>query len=101
MLQCALIHGTSQPFKKFSNKYVTCNLKTTSVNDWKAECKKSNEEGASEFKFSRKGRQNFLDDELLGKVKSIVIGIRIAGTLISTQQVINVANGVVKVAHPY
>ena len=75
---------------KFYPKYT---LLRTSINKWRFKIEKY-KEGKTIFR--QNGRPNLLSDDLLAKVKTIVIGTRAAGTAISRCIVMAIRNGVVK-----
>ena len=79
-LRYALIHGTKSAIDRFS--YTKYSLKRTTVNGWKESCqKKKNNKPIAPIQ--RKGRPNLVDDEMLKKIKDIIVGSRLAGTAIS------------------
>ena len=73
--------------KKSIHKYT---FVRTSINNWK---KKANK--ASETPFKKKGRRNLLIDNLLIKVKDVIL-ISAAGAMIYRRLVIAIGKGVVK-----
>ena len=84
MTQSALIH--------FKKKYTRFTFLRTSVNNWK----KKEKNGVNYTLKQGSGRPNLLSDELLGKVKDIIVGTRATGGVISRRMVIAIGNGVVK-----
>ena len=74
----ALIHGTKAAIDRFSKDYTNYSLKRTMVNGWKERCKKNDLHS-----IAKRGRPNLVEDEMLKKVKDVIIGSRLAGTAIS------------------
>lgn len=93
----ANIHGTQAAIKRFEETYPTYIFKRTSVNNWKNKLKTSKDKNTV---FKKKGRPNLLADDLLGKVKVLMIGTRAAGTAISRRLVVAIGKGVVKANCP-
>ena len=48
----------------------------------------------------KRGRPNLVDDEMFKKIKDVIIGSRLAGTVISRKMVVAIGTGVVKVNEP-
>ena len=93
--RCALIHGTKSAIDRFSKVYTKYSFKRTTINGWKESCKKKkNDQPIAPIQ--RKGRPNLVDDEMLKKIKDIIVGSRLAGTAISRKMVIAIATGVIK-----
>lgn len=92
----ALRHSTKDALDHFSKKYPKYKFKRTSVNSWKASLK-TNE---NDKPLKKIGRPNLLSDELLTKTKDVIIGSRLAGTVISRRMVIAIGTGVVKANDP-
>lgn len=88
-------HSTKDALDHFSKKYPKYKFKRTSVNSWKASLK--NNENDKTLK--KIGRPNLLSDELLTKTKDVIIGSRLAGTVISRRMVIAMT-GVIKANDP-
>ena len=95
----ALIHGTKSAIDRFSKVYTKYSLKRTTVNGWKESCKKK-KNNQPIAPIQRKGRPNLVDDEMLKKIKDIIVGSRLAGTAISRKMVIAIATGVIKANDP-
>ena len=91
-----LIHGTKAALERFNKIYPNYTFLRTSINNWKFKIK--DKEGKAIFK--RKGRPNQLSDDLMEKVKTIMIGTRTAGTAVSSRIVMVIGNGVVKSNNP-
>ena len=95
----ALIHGTKSAIDRFSKVYTKYSLKRTTVNGWKESCKKKkNDQPIAPIQ--RKGRPNLVDDEMLKKMKDVIVGSRLAGTAISRKMVIVIATRVIKANDP-
>ena len=74
---------------QFSTKYNKYTFNRTIVNFWKAKCKNIN------AVFNKAGRLNLLDDNLIKKVKNILICITATGGAIKWKQILNIATEVV------
>ena len=48
----------------------------------------------------KKGRSNLADDGMLQKIRDVIIGPRLEGTVISRQMVIAIRTGVIKANEP-
>ena len=80
----ALAHSTKDALAKFSKQYPKYTFKRTSINSWKASFKNN---GNSQ-NLKKIGRPNLLSEELLKRTKDVIIGSRLAGTVISRRMVI-------------
>ena len=67
-----------------------------SISSWKASFKNN---GNSQ-NLKKIGRPNLLSEELLKRTKDVIIGSRLAGTIISRRMVIAIGTGVVKANDP-
>ena len=67
-----------------------------SISSWKASFKNN---GNSQ-NLKKIGRPNLLSEELLKRTKDVIIGSRLAGTVISRRMVIAIGTGVVKANDP-
>ena len=95
----ALIHGAKSAIDRFSKVYTKYSLKRTTVSGWKESCKKKkNDQPIAPIQ--RKGRPNLVDDEMLKKIKDIIVGLRLAGTAISRKMVIAITTGLIKANDP-
>ena len=65
------------------------------VNGWKERCKKNDLHFIGE-----RGRPSLVDDEILKKIKDVLIESRLAGTVISRKTVVAIGTGVVKANEP-
>ena len=88
----ALAHSTKDALAKFSKQYPKYTFKRTSINSWKASFKNN---GNSQ-NLKKIGRPNLLSEELLKRTKDVIIGSRLAGTVISRRMVIAIGTGVIK-----
>ena len=77
-------------------KYPQYTLIRTSENNWKSSYQKNN----GKVNFKKKGRPNKLDEEMLRKIKDVIIGTRIAGGVVSRRQVMSIGKGVVMANKP-
>ena len=80
----ASAHSINHALAKFSKQYPKCTFRRTSINSWKASFKNS---GNSQ-NLKKIGRPNLLSQELLKRTKDVIIGSRLAGTVISRRMVI-------------
>ena len=93
----AHIYGTQVAIAQFRGKYQQYTLKRTTVNDWKLKFPNPQEEvGKPPEKFNKKGRSSLVGEELLVKIKEVIIRIRLTGAVISRETVISIGNGVLK-----
>ena len=92
----ALAHSTKDALAKFSKQYPKYTFKRTSINSWKASFKNN---GNSQ-NLKKISRPNLLSEELLKRAKDVIIGSRLAGTVISRKMVIGNGTGVVKANDP-
>ena len=69
---------------QFSTKYKKYAFNRTTVNSWKAKCKNIN------AVFNKAGRPNVLDENLIKKVKDILIRIEAVGGVINRKQNFNI-----------
>ena len=82
---------------QFRGKYQSYTLKRTTVSDWKLKFPNPQEEvGKPSEKFNKKGRSSLVGEELLVKIKEVIIRIRLTGAVISRETVISIGNGVLK-----
>ena len=89
----ASLHGTKAAMDYFTKIYPHHTFLRTSVNNWKKKIKDKKIQG-------KKGRPNLLDENLLNKVKDVIVGTRAAGGVISRRMVIAIGIGVVKANKP-
>ena len=66
------------------------------MNNWKNKCKT----GCDNFVFKKARRPDLLDDNLIKKVKDIVIGTRQVGGVINRRQIVSIAKGIVRANNP-
>ena len=50
--------------------------------------------------FRKAGRPNIVRDELVQKIKEVIVGVRLSGAVISRRMVISIGNGVLKANDP-
>ena len=79
----ALIHGTKAAIDRFPKVYTKYSLKRTTVG-----------------KKGKKGRPNLVDDETLKEIKYVIIGSRLAGTVIYRKMIVAIGTSVVKTNEP-
>ena len=92
----AMVNGTNAAIKKFAKLYPKFTFKRTAINTWKTKYQKN----GNETVLKSIGRPNLLSDILLKKTKNIIIGTRLAGTVISRRMVMAIGTGVVKANDP-
>ena len=92
----APIHGTKDALERFNIIYPKDTFLRTSINNWKSKIKKDKVERTI---FKQKGQPSLLSDDLMAKVKTIMIGARAAGTL-SRSTVMIIGNGMVRSNNP-
>ena len=92
----ALARSTKDALAKFSKEYPKHTFKRTSINSWKALFKNN---GNSQ-NLKKTGRPNLLSEELLKRTKDVIIGSRLASTVISRRMTIAIRPGVIKVGDP-
>jgi len=98
--QYAVYHGASAAVKHFNQIYPNYVFRRTTVNSWKTKIKTSKSQNSQDVVFKKKGRPNFLSEDLLKKVKVLMIGTRSAGTAISRRLVVAIGKGIVKANNP-
>ena len=90
-------YGTQAAIAPFRGKYQQYTLKRTTVNNWKRKFSNLQKEvGEPPEKFNKKGRSSLVREELLVKIKEVIIGIRLTGAVISRKMVISIGNGLLK-----
>ena len=57
-------------------------------------------EGEPSQKFNKTGRPNLVRDDLLQKLKEVIVGVRFSGAVISRKMIISIGNGVLKANDP-
>ena len=97
----ALLNGTKLAVEKFKKKYPKCTFIRTSINNWKNKIQRDKNDPGSSTVHERRGRPNLLLDELMLKVKDVIICVRLAGGVISRKMVMAIGTGVVKANCPY
>ena len=90
----ALIHRAKAAIARFSKVYTKYSLKRATFNGWKERCKKNDLHS-----IGKRERPNLLDDEMLKKIKDVIIGSRLAGKVIFREMVVAIGVGAVKAAN--
>ena len=80
-----LIHGTKAAIDRFSKVCTKYSIKGTAVNGWKEKCKK---------------KRMIVNDEMVKKVKDVIIGSHLADKVSSRKMVFVIGTGVVKTNEP-
>ena len=88
----ALAHSTKNALARFPKQYPKYTCKWTSINSWKALFK--NNGNSQDLK--KIGWPNLLSEDMLKRTKDVIIGSRLASTVISRRMVIAIGTGVVK-----
>ena len=97
----ALLHSTKSAINKFSKIYPEFIFLRTTVNSWKRKIKLSHDSvDHGPPKLSNVGRPNLLDEVLLQKVEDIIVGTRLAGSVVNRKQVVCIGRGVVMANDP-
>ena len=86
-------YGTQAAIKRFKSKYTF--LRTT-INNWKRKFNKKEGVPSESPIFRKAGRPNIVRDELVQKIKEVIVGVRLSGTVISRRMVTSIGNGVLK-----
>ena len=96
-----LLHSTKSAINKLSKIYPEFIFLRTTVNSWKRKIKLSRD-SVDHWppKLSKVGRPNLLDEVLLQKVKDIIVGTRLAGSVVNCKQVVCIGRGVVMANDP-
>ena len=92
----ALAHSIKEALAKFSKQYPKYTFKQTSIKSSKVSFKNS-ENSQNLTKISR---QDLSSEELLERTKNVIIGSRLAGTVILRRMVNAIGTGVVKTNDP-
>ena len=90
----ALCYGTQVPRKCFSSKYPQHEFKCSTVNNWKENITKDPKSRVGQF--TKVGRPNKVNDEVMLKIREMIIAICLAGAIISRNLVISIGTGVLK-----
>ena len=91
----ALSNGTKAALKRFSSKYPHYEFKRVTIYNWKKKIPKDQVLGEGNF-LNKIGRSSKVNDEIMLKIKEIIVGIRLAGAAISRKMVIAIGTGVMK-----
>lgn len=87
--------GATAAMKHFKMKHPKLKFTRTTIQGWV-----KNLDTNGQVQLQRHGRPNLLGDDLLKKIKDIIIGTRLAGGVINRRTVLCIANGVVKANQP-
>ena len=93
-------YGTQAAIKHFKSKYPHYTFLRTTINNWKRKFNKKEGVPSESPTFRKTGRPNIVRDELVQKIKNVIVGVRLSGALISRRMVISIGNGVLKVNEP-
>ena len=93
-------YGTQAAIKRFKSKYPHYTFLRTTINNWKRKFNKKGVPSESPT-FRKAGRPNIVRDELVQKIKEVIVGVRLSGAVISRRMVIiSIGNGVLKTNDP-
>ena len=92
-------YGTQAAIKRFKSKYPHYTFLRTTINNWKRKFAKKGVPSESPT-FRKAGRPNIVRDELVQKIKEVIVGVRLSGAVISRRMVISIGNGVLKANDP-
>ena len=87
--------GATAAMKHFQSKHPKLKFSRTTIIGWVKKL-----DGNGEIHIKGTGRPNLLGDNLLKKIKDIIVGTRIAGGVINRRTVLCIANGVVRANKP-
>ena len=93
----ALLRGTKATVERYDKVYPKYTFVRTTTNNWKLKMKKEKD---GKIIFKKKGRPNLVSDDFMKKIKTIMIGARVAGTAISRCIVMAVGNEIVRSNSP-
>ena len=79
----------------FSKSLYKIFIKRTTVNGWKERYKKNDLHSVG-----KRGRPNLVDDLMVKKIKDVIIGSRLSGSVIDQKMVVAFGPGVVKANAP-
>ena len=94
----ALCYGTQSARKSFRLKYAQYEFKRSTLNERKEKIMKDSE--SREDQFTKLGRLNYINDEVVLKIKDMIIGIRLAEAAISRKIVTSIGTGILKANNP-
>ena len=89
-------YGTQAAIKRFKSKYPHYTFLRTTINNWKRKFNKKEGVPSESPTFRKAGRPNIVRDELVQKIKEVIVGVRLSGAVISRRTVISIGNGVLK-----
>ena len=92
-------YGTQAAIKRFKSKYPHYTFLRTTINNWKRKFNKKGVPSESPI-FRKAGRPNIVRDELVQKLKEVIVGVRLSGTVIPRRMVTSIGNGVLKASDP-
>ena len=87
-----LCQGIQAARKRFSSKYLQYEFKQSTVNNKKNKITKGPE--SQEGQFTEGERPSKFNDKVMLKIKEVIIGIRLAGAVISRKMVTSIGAGV-------
>ena len=93
-------YGTQAAIKRFKSKYPHYTFLRTTINNWKRKFNKKDGVPSKSPTFRKAGRPNIVRDELVQKIKEVIVGVRLSGAVISRRMVISIGNGVSKANDP-
>ena len=95
-------YGTQAAIKRFKSKskYPHYTFLSTAINNWKRKFNKKEVVPSESPTFRKAGRPNIVRDELMQKIKEVIVGVQLSGAVISRRMVISIGNGVLKANDP-
>ena len=93
-------YGTQAAIKRFKSKYPHYTFLRTTIYNWKRKFNKKECVPSESPTFRKAGRPNIVRDELVQKIKEVIVGVRLSGAVISRRMVISIGNGVLKANDP-
>ena len=89
-------YRTQAAIKRFKSKYPHYTFLRTTINNWKRKFNKKEGVPSESPIFRKAGRPNIVRDELVQKIKEVIVGVRLSGTVITRRMVTSIGNGVLK-----
>ena len=80
------------PLKRFKSKYPHYTFLRTTINNWKRKFNKKEGVPSESPTFRKAGRPNIVRDELVQKIKEVIVGVRLSRAVISRRMKTNDPN---------
>ena len=78
----AYTYGTQAAIKRFKSKYPHYTFLSTTINNWKLKFNKKEGVLSELPTFRKAGRPNIVRDELVQKIKEVIVGVRLSGAVL-------------------